>query len=152
MRQSLGDRVDMILDGGPTAVGIESTVVALHRAPPAILRPGMITREELEQATGVRFEREIDLPHIVEAPGQHPRHYAPRTRFILLEEGAATPDGRGRILDMPEDPGPFAAALYAELHEADKEGWDWIAIRRPPDTPEWTGILDRLQRASASRE
>ena len=149
VRQGLGHRVDMVLDGGPTSVGIESTVVALHRAPPAILRLGMITMEELEQVAGTRFEREMDLPHIVESPGQHPRHYAPRTRFILLEAGAAAPDGRGRILDMPADPKQFAAALYAELHKADREGWDWIAIRRPPDTPEWAGILDRLQRASA---
>ena len=152
VRQSLGNRVDMVLDGGPTTVGIESTVVALHRAPPAILRPGIITMEELEQVAGVRFEREMDLPHIVESPGQHPRHYAPRTRFILLEAGAAAPDGRGRILDMPAISKQFAAALYAELHRADQEGWDWIAIRRPPDTPEWAGILDRLQRASAPRQ
>lgn len=149
VREGLGSRVDMVLDGGPTTIGIESTVVALHRAQPAVLRPGMITQEELEQAAGVRFEREMDLPHIVESPGQHPRHYAPRTRFFLLEADASVPDGRGRILNMPADPRQFAAALYAELHRADQEGWDWIAIRRPPDTPEWIGILDRLQRAGA---
>ena len=149
VREGLGNRVNMILDGGPTSVGIESTVVALHRAPPAILRPGIITAEELARVAGVRFETEMDLPHIVESPGQHPRHYAPRTRLVLLEADAAAPDGRGRILDMPADPKQFAAVLYAELHGADREGWDWIAIRRPPDTPEWAGILDRLQRASA---
>ena len=148
VRESLGDQVDMILDGGPTTVGIESTVVSLHRVPPVILRPGIITKEELELVAGVHFETEMDLPHIVESPGQHPRHYAPRTRLILLETGVAAPDGRGRIIDMPADPKPFAAALYAELHKADREGWDWIAIRRPPETPEWAGILDRLQRAS----
>jgi L-threonylcarbamoyladenylate synthase len=149
VREGLGDRVDMILDGGPTTVGIESTVIALHRAPPAILRPGIITEEELARVAGVRFEREMDLPHIVESPGQHPKHYAPQTPFILLDTDAVAPDGRGRIVDMPADPKSFAAMLYAELHKADREGWDWIAIRRPPDTPEWAGILDRLQRASA---
>ena len=148
VRAGLGNRVDMVLDGGPTIVGIESTVVALHRAPPAILRPGIITTEELERVAGGRFEREMDLPHVIESPGQHPKHYAPRTRLILLEDDATAPDGRGRILDMPTDPKSFAAALYAELHKADREGWDWIAIRRPPETPEWAGILDRLQRAS----
>ena len=152
VRAGLGSHVDMILDGGPTTVGIESTVVALHRAPPTVLRPGMITQEELEHVAGVRFEREMDLPHLVESPGQHPRHYAPQTRFYLLEAGAATPEGRGRILEMPGDPASFAAALYAELHGADGEGWDWIAIRRPPDIPEWAGILDRLQRASTARK
>ena len=152
VRESLGHRVDMILNGGPTTVGIESTVVALHRAPPAVLRPGMITEEELEEVSGIRFEREMDLPHIIESPGQHPRHYAPRTRFILLEADSAVPDGRGRILDLPEDHRQFAAVLYAELHKADREGWQWIAVRRPPDTPEWAGILDRLQRASAPQQ
>ncbi|MBV9034206.1 MAG: threonylcarbamoyl-AMP synthase [Acidobacteriaceae bacterium] len=152
VREGLDDRVEMILDGGPTTVGIESTVVALHRAPPAVLRPGIITQEELERVAGVRFEREMDLPHIVESPGQHPRHYAPQTPLVLLEADATAPNGRGRIIDMPTDPKLFASALYAELHKADREGWDWIAIRRPPETPEWAGILDRLERASAPQD
>src|SRR5579875_2485874 len=75
---SLGDRVDMILDAGPTEVGIESTVVALTRTPPAILRPGMISQPELEAATGISWDRELNLPRIMESPGQHPKHYAPR--------------------------------------------------------------------------
>ncbi len=104
VRESLGDRVDLILDGGPTTVGIESTVVSLHRKPPVVLRPGMITKEQVEKITGVRFEDEINLPEIVESPGQHPRHYAPRTRFILLDRGSQAPDGRGRLLVLPKIP------------------------------------------------
>jgi L-threonylcarbamoyladenylate synthase len=149
VRSGLGSRVEMILDGGPTNVGIESTVVSLKRDPPAILRPGMISQADLEAATGMRWDREIDLPRLQESPGQHPRHYAPRTPFYLLEAGAEAPKGRGRILDMPADPAMFAARLYAELHKADAEGWDWIAVKRPPETVEWAGILDRLTRASA---
>jgi L-threonylcarbamoyladenylate synthase len=124
-------------------------VVSLTRTPPAILRPGMITEEQLEAATGGRFEREVNLPRLEESPGQHPRHYAPRTRFYVLEPGASMPQGRGRVLEMPEDAHSFAAKLYADLHAADVEGWDWIAIRQPPERPEWAGILDRLRRASA---
>lgn len=150
VRAGLGDRVDMILDGGPTEVGIESTVVSLVRVPPTILRPGMITQEQLEAATGVQFEGEINLPRLEESPGLHPRHYAPRTPFYVLEEGAELPQGRGRVLKMPDDPKSFAAKLYANLHTADAEGWDWIGIRKPPDTPEWAGILDRLRRATAA--
>jgi L-threonylcarbamoyladenylate synthase len=146
--QSLGDRVDLILDGGPTTVGIESTVISLHRDPPVVLRPGMITKEQIEQATGVRFENEMNLPEIVESPGLQPRHYAPRTPFLLLERGADAPAGRGRVLVLSQNPKEFAASLYAELHKADGEGLDWIAIERPPDTPEWSGILDRLRRAT----
>lgn len=149
VRASLGNSVDMILDAGPTRVGIESTVVSLRRVPPAILRPGMITQQDLEQATGVGWDRELDLPHIQESPGLHRRHYAPRTPFYLLEPGEPAPAGRGLILEMPNDAPSFAAQLYSTLHAADGGGWDWIAIRKPPETPQWAGILDRLKRASA---
>jgi L-threonylcarbamoyladenylate synthase len=149
VRESLGDAVDMILDGGSTTVGIESTVASLRRDPPVILRPGMISQQQLEEATGVSWEREEDVPQIMESPGQHARHYAPRTPFYLLTARGATPTGRGRILEMPEDRDAYAAQLYATLRSADSEGWDWIAVVEPPDLPEWTGIRDRLRRASA---
>ncbi len=148
VRSGLGDRVDMILDGGPTQVGIESTVVSLTRNPPVVLRPGMITHSELEAVTGVRWEREIDLPHVSESPGLHPRHYAPRTPLYVLEAGAEQPNGKGRLIEMPADPKTYAAKLYAELHKADAEGWEWLAVEKPPETPEWVGIFDRLKRAS----
>jgi L-threonylcarbamoyladenylate synthase len=152
VRAGLGDRVEIILDGGPAQIGIESTVVSLVRNPPTILRPGMITREQLEAATGTHFEGEVDLPRLEEAPGQHPRHYAPRTPFFVLETGEPAPQGRGRVIEMPDHPKDFAARLYAALHTADGEGWEWIAIRKPPETPEWAGILDRLRRASTSNQ
>jgi L-threonylcarbamoyladenylate synthase len=151
VRESLGERVDLILDGGPTTIGIESTVVSLHRKPPVVLRPGMITKEQLEQVAEVRFESEMNLPEIIESPGQHPRHYAPRTRLLLLDRGSQPPEGRGRFLTLPSNAKEFAASLYAELHKADREGWDWIAIERPSETPEWAGILDRLQRATFNK-
>ena len=145
---SLGSSVDLILDGGATQVGIESTVVSLRRNPPVVFRPGMIGLHELEHVTGVRWEREADKPEIVESPGQHPRHYAPRTKFYVLDEGLTMAEGRGRVIDMPHDPVAYAACLYAEMRKADAEGWDWIAVRRPPDLEEWDGIRDRLKRAS----
>ena len=149
VRSGLGKHVDLILDGGPTPVGIESTVASLRRDPPAILRPGMISQDDLEKVTGMRWDREVGLPHVMESPGLHPRHYAPRTPFYLLEPGAGMPEGKGRVLEMPSDPKEYAARLYAELHSADSEGWDWIAVRTPPETVEWAGILDRLNKASA---
>ncbi|MBV8552568.1 MAG: threonylcarbamoyl-AMP synthase [Acidobacteriaceae bacterium] len=155
VQAGLGDRIEMILDAGQTQVGIESTVVSLRRDQPTILRPGMISQSELEAVTRVRWEREVDLPHIkegAESPGQHPRHYAPRTPFYVLEFGAPKPSGRGRVLSMPQDRDAYAASLYSVLHQADAEGLDWIAVEKPPETPEWAGILDRLRRASTSRE
>jgi L-threonylcarbamoyladenylate synthase len=141
----------MILDGGPTQVGIESTVVALTRERPAVLRPGMISQADLEAATNVVWKSETASRDLRESPGMHPRHYAPRTPFYVLEPGERRPAGNGRVIDLPQNPLAYAAALYAELHKADTEGWDWIAVERPPDMPEWAGILDRIQRAATRR-
>jgi len=140
---SLGSSVDLILDGGPTRVGIESTVVSLRRNPPVVLRPGMIQ---------LPYAREIDKPHIVESPGQHPRHYAPRTKFYILEEGITPPQGQGRIIEMPNNSADYAACLYSQLRQADADGWDWIAVRKPPEAPEWDGIQDRLKRATETEK
>ncbi len=148
VRASLGDRVSMILDGGPTRVGIESTVVSLIRQPPTILRPGMITPQDLERVTETAWEINAPQPNVSESPGLHPHHYAPRTPFYVLERDEPCPPGRGRLIEMPSDADAYAARLYADLHTADAEGWDWIAVEKPPATPEWLGILDRLKRAS----
>lgn len=149
VRDALGDRVDFVLDGGPSRVGIESAVVSLTGNRRVILRPGMITRGDLEAATGLPWEHaNITTEMAAESPGLHPRHYAPRTPFHVLTPEAAAPEGRGRILSLPMDPAPYAALLYAELHAADNEGWDWIAVKEPPESPEWLGIRDRLRRAA----
>jgi L-threonylcarbamoyladenylate synthase len=148
VRESLGDTVDMILDAGSTQVGIESTVASLRRDPPVLLRPGMISQQQLEEVTGVAWDREQDVPEIMESPGQHARHYAPRTPLHLFKSRWEPPPGRGLILELPQDIEACAATLYASLHDADKEGWDWIGVVEPPDKPEWAGIRDRLRRAS----
>jgi L-threonylcarbamoyladenylate synthase len=148
VRQGLGESVDLILDGGPTTVGIESTVVSLVRPEPTILRPGMITIRDLEDATGRRWTTLDGAVNVRESPGLHARHYSPRTPFYVLKEGCPEPPGRGRFLEMPLDPASYAAALYAEMHRADAEGWGWIAVREPPETAEWQGIRDRVKRAA----
>ncbi|MBV8834277.1 MAG: threonylcarbamoyl-AMP synthase [Acidobacteriaceae bacterium] len=153
VRAGLGERVAIVLDGGPSQVGIESTVVSLSRNPPAVLRPGMISTEDLEAASGVRWDREMNLPRVVEqepheSPGLNLRHYAPRTPFYVLERGATEPAGRGRVLQMPDCVEQYAGRLYDELHRADAEAWDWIAVPDPPELPQWEGIRDRLRRAS----
>ncbi len=152
VRHSLGDAVDMILDAGPTQVGIESTVASLRRDPPVLLRPGMISRQQLEEATRTAWDLGEDAPEVMESPGQHARHYAPRTPLHLLQSRLQTPGGRGVILELPEDSVGYAAGLYAALHAADHEGWDWIGVVEPPDEPEWAGIRDRLRRASSPKQ
>jgi L-threonylcarbamoyladenylate synthase len=133
-----------VLDGGPTPVGIESTVLSLAGPKPVLLRPGMVSRREIEELIGP-----VDTPGGVSgahpSPGMHERHYSPRTPLYL---GAPPDEGRGVIVALPSEPFAYAAALYATLHRHDLEGWDWLAIEMPPDTPEWAAIRDRLRRAA----
>jgi L-threonylcarbamoyladenylate synthase len=139
---------DVVLNGGPCAVGIESTVISLAGAMPRvprILRPGMISQTQIEQLIGP-----VEVGGGAESPGQHPRHYSPRTPIIL---GYPPLKGRGRHLSlarMPRDAASYAERLYRMLHELDQQGYDWISIELPPDTPQWAGIRDRLTRAAAS--
>jgi L-threonylcarbamoyladenylate synthase len=150
VRRGLGDRVAMILDGGPCTVGIESTVVSLAGPEPVLLRPGMISPASIEATLSKPLGRSIQPASADLSPGMQPRHYSPHTLLLLLP--ATLPPGRGRTVphhEMPAHPAAYAAALYGVLHRLDEEGWDWIAIEPPPDTPEWAAILDRLRRAAA---
>lgn len=143
VRQGLGGAVDLILDGGACAVGIESTVISFAGAAPRILRPGSITQPQIEALIG-----SVEAGSGAESPGQHPRHYSPRTRIVL---GDSPGEGRGIRLDgsnMPRDAAAYAERLYRVLHDLDAQGYDWIAIEPPPETPEWAGIRDRLRRAA----
>ena len=140
---------DFVLPGGPSQVGIESTVLSLSGAP-TLLRPGVIPLPEIEALIGpVRVAAGPEgAAHA--SPGMHVRHYRPRTPLYL---GTQPPSGNGAWLrighEMPSEPLAFAAALYEKLHELDSQGLDWICVEPPPDTPEWAGVLDRLKRAAA---
>ncbi len=140
VREGLGDRVDFILDGGSCAVGIESTVISLAGPKPRILRPGMVSQTQIEEVIGP-----VETGGGAESPGQHPKHYSPRTRVVI---GARPSTGRGVELHLPADPAAAAETLYRRMHELDQEGYDWIAIELPPDTPEWAGVRDRIIRAA----
>jgi L-threonylcarbamoyladenylate synthase len=153
VRQSLGDAVDLVLDGGPSTVGIESTVLSLVGGEAVLLRPGVIPLPEIEALIGtVRVAQAAgDGPHA--SPGMHARHYRPRTPLLMLALVDPPPAGRGAWLrlgrEMPTDPSAYAAALYAELHRLDTQGFDWIAVEAPPDTADWAGVRDRLKRAAS---
>jgi L-threonylcarbamoyladenylate synthase len=149
VRLAMGDRVAMVLDGGPTSVGIESTVLSLAGAEAILLRPGMLSQAEIEEVIGpIRIGRET-TGSAHPSPGMHRRHYSPRTRLILVKPGQPPSDGHGVRLQMPTDPRQYAAVLYERLHQADSENWDWIEIELPPDDPRWAAIRDRLERAAA---
>lgn len=161
VRASLGDRVAMILDGGPTEVGIESTVLSLAGGEALLLRPGMVSKVDIEAVIGPVRVHEGTPAEAHPAPGMHRKHYSPRTRLVLVA-GGVLPPGRGaylwfecpaaaeRTLRMPADPHGYAARIYDTLHEMDSLGLDWIAVERPPSGAAWAGILDRLERAAAT--
>jgi L-threonylcarbamoyladenylate synthase len=143
VRDALGDAVALVVDGGPCTVGIESTVISLTGPVPRILRPGMISRTQIEEVIGP-----VESGAGEESPGQHPKHYSPRTRVVI---GESPRDGSGVRLDssnMPHDAAAYAELFYGKLHELDQQGYDWIAIELPPDTPEWAGVRDRITRAA----
>jgi len=151
VRDGLGDRVAMVLDGGRTTVGIESTVLSLAGASAVLLRPGMITRQEIEALIGPIQELGPVKEGAHASPGLHRRHYSPKTPLILIEPGklpSFSMPGRGICLQMPDNPREYAAVLYERLHAADAQGWDWIAMEQPPSGDEWSAIRDRLSRAA----
>ena len=162
VREGLGDDVALILDGGPCPVGIESTVVSLAASQPLLLRPGGISRAQLEEVIGrIAIAAPVaEGPH--PSPGMHKRHYSPRTRLVLVEQGQLPERGKGVYLQinhppsrtdiqtirMPAIAADYAAALYSQLHQADAGAYDWIAVDLPPDTAAWEAVRDRLRRAA----
>lgn len=179
VRKQLGDRLRLIVDGGDSNVGIESTVVDLTTNPPRVLRPGMIHAESLAAALGNAElgarNSEPCQTDALRSPGQLPKHYSPKARLLVLEwrdeaelraqlvklgvpsDSASVlahshiplGGGFGTVSVIPHDAEAYARALYAELHHCDERGAACIVVEAPPDTPEWRGIADRLRRAAA---
>jgi len=164
VRADLGKDAELVLDGGPSEVGIESTIVDLSGEGAVLLRPGRISRPELEQALGALIqEKRADSPR---HSGGLERHYAPKTPARLvppheldreitrLRDKVAVlafsrPDERVDYwLRMPREPLGYAQRLYATLRELDGAGCESILIEAPPETPEWAGVRDRLVRAT----
>jgi len=161
-RRGLGSDVDFILDGGPCQVGIESTVLSLAEPTPILLRPGGISRTELEAVVGPIASSQEVQPGAHPAPGMHPRHYSPRTTLYLVTNGRLPDQGQGiylqhqhppsresiQTIQMPAAAADYAAALYEVLHQADAGRCILTAVDLPPSTPEWQAIHDRLKRAA----
>ncbi|HWV39408.1 MAG TPA: L-threonylcarbamoyladenylate synthase [Vulgatibacter sp.] len=169
VEKSLGGRIDAILDGGATPIGIESTVLDLCAEVPRLLRPGAISADELREVVG-----RVDLATAAPAegaarpsPGLSPRHYAPAGRVELVAGGdiegrlgggervgviarRRRPGGAGVAawLELPADAGGFARQLYAALHALEDAGVERIVVEAAPDGTAWDGVRDRLRRAA----
>jgi L-threonylcarbamoyladenylate synthase len=147
VRDEFGTEIDLILDGGACAVGIESTVLDLSTDHPTILRPGGVSREQIEAVIGPVA---ISGRSSSKSPGQQLIHYSPRTpafRFEAPERRSLDlPDAA--VLNVDADPENYARQLYSRLRELDARRLSAIYIEMPPDTPEWAAVRDRLLRAT----
>jgi L-threonylcarbamoyladenylate synthase len=156
--------VDYVLDGGASEVGIESTIVDLSGATPALLRPGAISRRQLEEILGTKIlDADSASPR---HSGGLERHYAPQTPALLVPSHAldaqiakhgdavallafSRPDERVKCwIRMPRTPQAYAQRLYAALRELDGADCAVILIETPPESAEWDAIRDRLSRAT----
>lgn len=166
----------IVVDGGPCEVGIESTIIDCTRGEPVLLRPGHVTRDQIESVTGrpLRRPEEIQTP-APKASGTLESHYAPRARVRLMDtqalkaalevlgsalDGAAAPvavyartilrmpSQRMVFRRMPDDAQAAAQQLFAALRDFDDQGVQLIWIEQPPEGSDWEGVRDRLQRAA----
>ncbi|HLV65074.1 MAG TPA: L-threonylcarbamoyladenylate synthase [Polyangiaceae bacterium] len=177
VRRDLGARVDLVLEGGPAEVGLESTIVDVTSDPPRVLRPGGIPNEAVAAALQLPPEALGLGGSAVRAPGMLPSHYAPRARLELTTAGelaarmeelgrtrvrvgvfaprtAQLPEGSAPVpaafVPAPTEPEAYARALYASLRELD-EGADVILVVPPEERGIGVAVLDRLRRAAAPR-
>ena len=170
VHREFGPAVACVLDGGEAGIGIESSIVDLSGGRAVLLRPGWITAAEIEAVLGASLAAPAgDTPR---APGTLAAHYAPQTPLTLAEgdlafELAASLTRQGRRVAVlafsaqrpllpglewaaaPQDAAGYAHALYASLRRLDEAGCDAIIVEKPPQTPVWAAINDRLARAAA---
>lgn len=173
VQAEFGDSL-LVLDGGACEVGIESTIIDCTRGVPVLLRPGRISRAQVEAVCGqpLRTRDELDAPD-PRASGTLEAHYAPTAKVRLMDAKALqtaldllgadaahiaiyarallkTPSARVIRRRMPDDAAATAQQLFAVLRDFDAQGVRLIWIETPPDTAEWEGVRDRLQRAAAA--
>jgi L-threonylcarbamoyladenylate synthase len=173
VRQDLGNRVAVVLDGGPCRVGVESTIVDVSRGAPRLLRPGGVPAEAIEEVLGANLARES--AGAVRVPGQLPSHYAPRAELVLTPRDELAPrlealrargakigllaplavqreaSGVHARVSLPDEPEGYARGLYAGLRELDANGVDVIAVVAPAERGLGVAVMDRLERAAAPR-
>lgn len=174
----LDGRIDLLLDGGPTSGGLESTVIDLTTSPPRLLRPGLVSPRALEAVIGSIAIGETSAAaagqtqtSVARSPGLLERHYAPstplesgidtwprvnelcrqgnRVGWLSLAPPPDEPPSGLFVLEMPADVAGYSAALYAALHTLDAMRLERIVVELPPTGDDWLAIHDRLRRAAA---
>ncbi|HKF58734.1 MAG TPA: L-threonylcarbamoyladenylate synthase [Blastocatellia bacterium] len=171
--EDLAGQVDMILDGGPAAIGIESTVIDMTVDPPVILRPGWVTRDAISDLIGP-VRTTASSADLGRSPGTRYKHYSPRARVVLIQRGSAelirqtcldlltkgavaylghTPSGisHPQFAEMIIGPASrdYAAAIYASLRLLDETNPDVIVVQGIEPSGEGEAVMDRLKRAAS---
>ena len=166
VREELGDRVALVLDGGHCEVGLESTIVACLGGGVQLLRPGAVSRSQIADLVGPVADAGPGAPR---APGSDRSHYAPRTPVEIVAGAAlqqaaraatdpvavmarsAAPAGATSAVwvRMQAEPAAYGRALYATLRRLDRSGAARILVEAVPDGEDWAAIADRLRRAAA---
>jgi L-threonylcarbamoyladenylate synthase len=172
--RGLSGKIPLVVDAGATLVGIESTVVDLTSEPPRVLRPGMISENDLNLILQVAAGPATADAGPLRSPGLLTHHYAPQARlvvarwtdaedlsrqlarfqvtssevFVLAHTQVPDQFAGGQVIRMPPNAVDFAQRFYAELHRCDTAGARLIVVERLPESVEWQGIIDRLQRAA----
>lgn len=171
VEEELGDKVDMILDGGACEVGLESTIVDLSGELPKLLRPGQISKAEIESV----LQQPLLLPEAdekIHAPGMMEVHYAPEAHTILcnIEQikeiltgevfhrnykiGVLTYDNKlesainVQVIVMPKEVNAYSHDLYNALRQLDNDWIDIILVEMPPQTEVWLAVNDRLEKSA----
>lgn len=163
VRDEFGDAVSLVLDGGPSQVGIESTIIDLSRDEIVILRPGMIGARAIGAVLGKMPRGRVANEHAPRVSGSLSAHYAPHTRMrfasraeieaaakdcAVLSHATEYPQGRyAMCIEAPFDPAGYARELYANLRALDVSGAREILVEALPADQDWDAIYDRLGRA-----
>ena len=152
----LGNKIDAIIDGGEVEIGIESTVLDLTQKIPQILRPGKITKEQLEQVIGK--VKENVKPKKPRSPGIKYRHYSPDAEVIIINSEKEIKkifekhsDKKIRILNYPDEIN-MAHNLFKDFRECDKKGYDIILVRSVKEKDFGCAIMNRLRKASCKKK
>jgi L-threonylcarbamoyladenylate synthase len=171
--EELDGCVDLILDGGPCAVGLESTIVDVSSGPPVVLRPGAVTVEQIEAV--LQLSLAPPTPSAPRVSGCLPSHYAPRARVEIVRKGdlaersaqlagagskvavlaqgePGVMDPRVVLIEMPRGVDELAQSLYAALRRVDDLGCDVALTSLPPEAGLGAAIADRLRRAAGPRD
>jgi L-threonylcarbamoyladenylate synthase len=174
--KQLGGKIPLIVDGGQSQVGIESTVLDLTVSPPKILRPGMIHEESLAAICGeIQWSKaKGETGGTLRSPGLLQKHYSPKAKLVLLNwrddddlnlqlsafnfrpstthiiahTKIPSNENFAGVSVIPHDVEAFARAIYFELHQCDELHSEVVIVEAPPDLPEWSAVLDRLRRAA----